>query len=89
MPARPGGPETTGGVSTSGSSGAHQLQESVSITYSTTDHWNFTLGYQWAQISVNSVTLPIMTGGCQTPGGTVCPCNLQFSRFLFSLGKSF
>jgi hypothetical protein len=77
------------GLSTSASTSAPQLQESVSITYSTADHWNFTLGYQWAQVSINSVTLPITSGRGQTLGGSVCPCNFQLSGFLFSLGKTF
>ena len=77
------------GLSSSGTAGANQLWENVSITYSTADHWNFTLGYQWVQVWINSVPLPITTRSGLTLGGTVCPCNLQLSGFLFSLGKSF
>ncbi len=77
------------GLSTSAVATATELHESVALTYSTPDQWHFTLGYQWAQVWINSASASITVGGGQTLGGSVCPCNFQFSGFVFGVGKSF
>lgn len=77
------------GLSTSISTSAPQTTESIAITYSTADHWNFTLGYQWGQVSLSAFTLPNTTGGGQTLGASLCPCNIQLSGFVLSAGKTF
>jgi opacity protein-like surface antigen len=77
------------GVSTSGTASAPQWLYGVGVRYATADQWSFALGYQWDTISIGSITVPITTGGGQTLGGTVCPCNTSYSGFLFSVGKTF